>query len=101
AVRGIKRMKNVFGPYMKSVGVVQPAVPRLRDQRQTPPISGRIGRAVFDSPLNDSISRDANAVRVRDHDWSLQESALFDPMRAGHLAVAVQTEHACVDRIVQ
>src|SRR5205085_10391202 len=50
AVRGVEGMKYVFRLYMESVRVVEKSIPRFRDQRQTPPITARIRRAVFDSP---------------------------------------------------
>ena len=56
---------------------------------------------MFDSPRDHRIAGDSNAVRIRDHDRSFEKSALFNPMRAGHLAVTVQTERSRVNRIVQ
>ena len=88
-MRGIERVKNVFGFHVESIGVIQPAVPGLGDQRQTPPIPGGVGCAVFDSPRDHRVARNADAVRVRDDDRSLEKPAFFNPIRPGHLAVAV------------
>src|SRR6266446_1143287 len=86
---------------MKPICVVEPTVPRLGHERQTPPISAGVGRAALDSPRNDSVARDSNAVGVSNDNRAFEKSAFFDPMCAGHLAVAVQTEYSRVNRIVQ
>src|SRR5205085_905321 len=65
AVRGIERVKDVVSFDMKSVGVVEKTVPGFGDERQAPPRTARIRRAVFDPPLNHRIPRHADAVRVR------------------------------------
>src|SRR5690606_24936501 len=47
----------------------------------------------------DRVAHDADAVRVGDRDRTLEKTALLDPRRAGHLAVAVQREPPGEDRI--
>ena len=86
---------------MKTVRVIEPAIPRLGDEWQAPPISAGVRRAVFDSPCDYRIARDTDAVGIGNDNWAFKKSAFFNPMRAGHFTVAVQAEHAGVDRIVQ
>ena len=90
-----------LGFHVKAVDVVQPAIPCLGDHRQAPPIAGLVSRAVRESPGDDRIARDADAVRVCDNDRSFEKPALLHPGRAGHLAISVQAEVAGVNRIVQ
>src|SRR4051794_32093346 len=99
-MRGIQSMKNVVRLKVKAIDVIEPAVPSFGDHRQTPPVPGGVRRAVFDSPGNDSVTRDTDAMRVRDHDWSFQKAAFVYPRCAGHLAVAIQAEIARVNRVV-
>ena len=100
-MRGIERMRDVLRLYVKTIDVIQPAVPRLRHHRQAPPVAGLVRRAVRDAPGNDSIARHADAVGVRYNDRTFEKSAFFDPRGAGHFAVAVQAKNPGVNRIVQ
>jgi hypothetical protein len=86
---------------VKSVDVIEPPVPRFGDYRQAPPVSGGVGCAVFDSPGNDSVTSDTDAMRVRNHDWSFQKPAFVEPRGASHFAVAIQAEIAGVNRVVE
>ena len=74
---------------MKAINVVKPAVPRLGNYRQAPPVAGLIGSAMLDPPGNHRVARHANTVRVRNDDRPFEKSALINPRRAGHFAVAV------------
>src|ERR1041385_3604397 len=56
---------------------------------------------MFDSPGDDSVARDTDAMRVGNYDWTFQKPALIYPRGSGHLAIAVQTEIAGVNRVVQ
>src|SRR2546421_6687163 len=94
-------MKNVLRFYMKTVRVIEPAIPGLGHKRQAPPISASVGCAVLDSPRNHGVARDTDAVGISNNNRTFKKSAFFDPMRAGHFAVAVQAEHTGVNRIVQ
>ena len=42
-----------------------------------------------DTPLNDGIANDADAVRVGDHDGAFEETRFFDPGGAGHFPISV------------
>ena len=100
-MRSVERMKHVFRFHVKTIDIIEPAVPGFGDDRQTPPVAGRVGRAVFNSPCNDSVTRDTNAMRVRNHDWSFQKPAFVYPRGARHFAVAIQAEIAGVNRVVE
>src|SRR5258708_31955832 len=97
---GINGMESVFGLDVKAVDVVEPAIPCFRDDGQRPPITGGIGLAVRDTPLNDSVANDADAVRVGDHYRTFEEARLFDPGRAGHFTIAVERPPAGENGIV-
>ena len=56
---------------------------------------------MFDSPCNCCVARDADTVRVRDDNRPFQKTAFFDPRRPSHFAIAIQTENAGVNRIVE
>src|SRR5882724_5762972 len=56
---------------------------------------------MFNSPGNDSVTRDTDAMRVRNHDWSFQKSAFLEPRGARHFAVPIQAEIAGVNRVVE
>src|ERR1700694_681306 len=77
---------------MESVDVVKIAIPSFRDYRKGPPVTLHIGRAVLDLPRDDSVADHAHAVRVGDHDGTVEKSGVVDPGRAGHFAVAVERE---------
>ena len=101
AMRGIESVPDILRLNMKAIDVVKPAVPCLGDNRQTPPVAGLIGRAVLNPPCNDRVARHSNAMRVCDNDRSFEKSALLNPGRASHFAVAIQAEKSGVNRIVQ
>ena len=86
---------------MEPINVVEPAVPRLRNNRQAPPVAGRIRCAVFNSPGNYSVARDSDAMRIRNNDWPFQKPTFFHPRCPRHLAVAIQAEISSVSRVVE
>ena len=86
---------------MKPVNIIEPAVPRFGHDRQTPPVTSHIGGSVFDTPLNDRVTRHSDTVRVCNNDRPFKETALFDPGGAGHFPVSVEREKAGVNRIVE
>src|SRR6266568_6169364 len=96
ALRGVERGKYVFGFYMKAIEVIQPAVPCLRHNRQGPRLRQS---SVTQTPHNHGIAHRADAVSIGDGHGALEKSRLFDPACSGHLAVAVETEPARVNRI--
>src|SRR6266550_6598659 len=99
-VCGIDRVERVFGFDVKSIDVIEPAIPRFRDDGQRPPITGWIGLAVRDAPLDDGIANNAHAVRVGEHDWPFKKAGFFDPRGTGHFAIAVQRPPAGENGIV-
>ena len=94
-------VRDIFWLYVKPIDVIEPAVPSLGHHRQAPPVSGLIGCPMLNSPRDNRIARHADAVRVRNNDWSFKEAALINPRCAGHFAVAVERENAGVHRIVK
>src|SRR6476620_3352603 len=100
-MRSVERMKHVFGFHVKTIDIIKPAIPGFGDDRQTPPVPGGVGRAVFDSPGDDSVARDTDAMRVRIHDWSFQKSAFVNKGGERHFAVAIQAEIAGLNRVVE
>src|SRR6266576_1162670 len=100
-MRSVECTKHVFGFHVKTIDIIEPAIPSFGDDGQTPPVSGGVGCAVFDSPGDDSVTRDTDAMRVRNHDWSFQKPTFVYPGCAGHLAVAIQAEIAGVNRVVK
>ena len=99
-VRGVEGVPGVFGMNVKSVDVVEPAVPGFGDNRQRPPVAFHIRRAVFYFPGDDGVADDADAVRVGDHHGSVEEAGIVDPGGAGHFAVAVEGEPGGEDGVV-
>src|SRR6266513_1279918 len=99
-MRSVECTKHVFGFHVKTIDVVEPAIPSFGDDGQTPPESGSFGRAAFNSQGDDSVTRYTDAMRVRNHDWSFQKPAFVYPRCAGLLAVAIQAEIAGVNRVV-
>ena len=90
AKRGIESVKDVLRLYMKAVYIIEPAVPSLGHNRQTPRKSLCISASVRIPPRDYGIARHADAVRVCYHDRSFEKSAFFDPGRAGHLAISIE-----------
>ena len=78
-VGGVEGVPGVFGVDVKSVDVVEPAVPGFGDDRQRPPVAFHIGRAVLDFPGDDGVANDADAVRVGDHHGTVRGSRSLRP----------------------
>ena len=100
-MRGIQCVPNIFRLNVKAIDVIEPAVPSLGNNRQAPPVAGAIGCAVLNAPRDHRIARYADAVRVCDDNRSFEETTLFDPCGAGHLAISVQAKKSRVNRIVK
>src|SRR5207248_1487330 len=64
AVRGIERVPDVLGFNMEPINVVEPAVPRLRNNRQAPPVAGRIRCAVFPTATPETSVMELNLPAV-------------------------------------
>ena len=79
---------------VETVDIVQPAVIGFGDDRQREPHGGRADRSLFDLIGDDGVAHHADAVRIGDHHRSFQVSRLLDPVRARHLSVAIEREHA-------
>ncbi len=99
-VGDVKGVPSVFWLNVESVDVVKIAIPGFGDDRERPPVAFHVGGAVFDLPGDDSVANDAHAVRVGDHDRAVEESGVVDPGRAGHFAVAVESEPGGEDSVV-
>ena len=82
-------MPDIFRLHVKAIDVIKPAVPRLGNNGQAPPISGLVSRPVIDPPRDDRVTRYSDAVRVCDDDRPLKKAALLDPRCASHFAVAI------------
>jgi hypothetical protein len=82
--------------YMKAIDVIQPSIVCLRDNRKPPRLQYVFLR---DFPFDDRVAHNADTVRVRDRDRSLEISALLNPRRSRHLAISVQCEPRREDRI--
>src|SRR6267378_4719306 len=89
-VCGINGVEGVLGFDVEAVDVVEPAVPSFCDDGERPPVAGGIGLAMSNTPLNDGVADDADAVRVGDHYGTFEKTGFFDPGRAGHFAVAIE-----------
>ena len=88
AARAVERREHVLGLHVEAVDVVEQAVVGLGHDRQAPGLQARPRHL----PLEDRVAHDADAVRVGDRDRALEEAALLEPRRPGHLAVAVERE---------
>ena len=86
---------------MKSVGVVQMAVPGFGHDRERPRIAFLSAAAVFQSPGDNGIAHHAHAMRVRDHHRALEKARVLKPGRAGHLAIAIQGKPSAENRILR
>ena len=100
AMGGVERIEDMLRLDMETIDIVEPAVPGLRHNRQAPVKTARVRAALLDSPVNDGVAHDADTVRVGDRDRAFEESTFLQPGRPRHLAVAVETEDAGIDRIV-
>src|SRR5208283_3009147 len=85
----------------ESVDVVEVAIPGFGNHGQGPPIAFHVGLAALHLPGNDGVAHHAHAVRVGDHDGTIQEAGVFEPGRARHLAVAVEREPGAEDGVVR
>ena len=102
--RAIHGLEHMRGLYVKSVDVVQKAVPRFRNNWERPEIiAGAVGGPafVFHLPGDGSIAHHAHAVSVGDEDGACQEPGFFEPGGPGHLTVTVLREPAAERRIVR
>jgi hypothetical protein len=99
-VGDVEGVEGVFGLDVKSVDVVEPAVPGFGDHGQRPEVAFHVGRAVLDLPGNDGVAHDSDAVRVGDHYGAGEEAGVVDPGGAGHLTVAVEGEPGGEDGVV-
>ena len=86
---------NVLGLNVEAVCVIEKAVERLRDNghgpERTTANNVRSRRPfLLNLPLDKGIPDNADAVRIREQDRSVEETGFFDPRCAGHLSVAVQ-----------
>src|ERR1700741_1052456 len=95
ATSGFDGVKGGLRLYVKPIDVVQPAVPRLRDDRQRPPIVVRPDFAVRDCPLDNRVAHDADAVCVGDHHGSDQKTGFFDPGGSSHFSLSMERPPAC------
>src|ERR1700723_1278101 len=93
-------MKRMFLLHVKTVRVIEPAVPSFRDYWQRPPITACVGGSVRDAPLDHCVADDTDAVRVGDQNGPFEETGFFEPSRARHFAVAVERPPASEDGIV-
>ena len=99
-VGGVEGVPGVFGMDVKSIDVVEPAVPGFGDNRQRPPVAFHVRRAVFDFPGDDGVAYYADAMRVGDHHGTVEEAGIVDPGGAGHFAVAVEGEPGGEDGVI-
>ncbi len=94
----IERGECVLWLNVKAVDVVEPPVPGLRDDWQRPPVF-RVEFEALQRPADHGITHDADAVRIGDHDRSVQQAGFLDPGGAGHFAVAILREPAGEDGV--
>ncbi len=84
---------HVFRLYVKSVDVVEPAVPRFRNNWKRPEIVAetiyRQFALVVHLPVNGRVTHHPHAVRIRDEHRAFQEAGFLEPRGPRHLAVAV------------
>src|SRR3954470_16895984 len=66
AMRCLKRTENVLRLDVETIHVIEPTVPRLAHDGQTPIKTAGISAAFLDAPIDNRITHDADAVRVRD-----------------------------------
>ena len=99
AARAVERSEDVFVGHGETVDVVEHAVPRLGDHRQSPRL--RLQSAVLQRPLERGVAHRADAVSIRDEDRPFKKAAFLDPRRAGHLPVAIQREPSRHDWIAR
>ena len=88
-MRAVECVHGVFRLDVKSIDVVQPAIPGFGDHWQRPIEPRRVRRGVRDAPLDHCVAHHAHAVGVGNHHRALEKSRFFDPGSSRHLAVAV------------
>jgi hypothetical protein len=100
--RRFDRLEDVRLGDMKGVHVVEVRVASLTHDGQQPGIGPELRAEAAGDPADEGLVHGAEAVRVRDPDRAHEVAGLLDPMRAGHLAVAVERMKArpngCGDR---
>ncbi len=99
-VGDIEGVEGVFWLDVKSVDVVEPAVPSFGDHGQRPEVAFHVRRAVFELPGNDGVAHDADAVRVGDHHGAVEEAGIVDPRGAGHFTITVKRKPGGEDGVV-
>src|SRR5262249_52520647 len=82
---------------MEAVAVVEPTVPGLGDHRHGPRLDKIL---LVHLPGNNRVADDADAMGIGDQNGAFEETGLFDPGRAGHLAVAIQGKPGSEDGVV-
>src|SRR5207302_5212924 len=90
AMCGLDRVSNVFGFDVKPVHIIEPAVPCLGYDGQTPGESLSVWTAMRETPGNHGVACDANAVGISQNDWAFQKSTFFHPRSTSHLAIAIE-----------
>src|SRR4029077_6676047 len=89
AVSSLDGTRDMFRLHMKTINVLKPAIPGLGDDRQAPGEPFCIRSAMGKTPRDHSVARDSHAMRIRQHDRTFEESALFHPGGSGHFTVAI------------
>ena len=96
---GIQGVKDVLRLNVKSIDIVQVAVPGFGHHGQGPPVALLVRGRVLYPPSNHGIARHANAVRIGDDYWTFKKSQVVQGCGASHLAIAVQREPTAEYRI--
>src|SRR5205807_9441254 len=99
-LRSLNRVGDVFRFNVKTIDVVEPAVPSLGHHGETPGETFRVRAAVSETPGNHGVTGDSDAVGVGEHDRAFQKSALLHPGSAGHFTVAIEREIAGEDGMI-
>ena len=81
---------------MESVDVVEDAIPRFPNYRETP---RRRPWNVVQRPANHLVMHYTNGVCIRDTDRRGQEARFANPLKASHLAVPIETVCPCKERV--
>ena len=101
--RGVEERNDVAGRHRPRLNVVEQSVIAFGDDRQRNVVASADRRVMLDYPADDTVGRASDVQRVGQHDRLLEVTGLIDPVRAGHLAVAVESEecgrHLAVPRV--
>ena len=91
-LRGIERGIHVFRLHVKAVHVVEHTVIGFCDERIGEPDVRDKRREILVAihPAERGVAHHADAAGIRDQDRRLEKARLLHPMRAGHVAVAVE-----------